>query len=177
MIEKLALVGLSSVALYFLFKSNFAKASVDNALISTGVAEKTEVIAVSSDIIAIANKNPLNIRESSDNWQGLDYPRASKGFFRFKEIYWCYRAAARIILGAYAKRGVKTLEKIIYTWAPPEDNNETQKYIDFVVKKSGLSRSTIIDKTNINKMLYAMTIIESGKAESFGDIDKGVALA
>ena len=165
-----------SVALYFLLRSNAAKAAVDNVAISTGLTEKTENISMSDDTIAARNNNPVNIRVSSDNWVGLANPRSKQGFFNFTDVRYCYRASAIIILKSYAARGVRTLSQVITTWAPPSEN-KTEKYIDFVVSKSGLSRDAIITKSNISKLLYGMTIIESGKAQPLSVIESGVALA
>lgn len=34
-----------------------------------------------------------------------------------------------------------TLRELIYTWAPPTDKNNTEKYLEHVVKNSGLEES------------------------------------
>jgi len=164
------------VAVIMLMRSNIAKAAVDNVKISTGLTEKTENISMSDDTIAARNNNPVNIRVSSDNWVGLANPRSKQGFFNFTDVRYCYRASAIIILKSYAARGVRTLSQVITTWAPPSEN-KTEKYIDFVVSKSGLSRDAVINKSNIAKLLYGMTIIESGKAQPMNVIESGVALA
>jgi hypothetical protein len=41
-------------------------------------------VSSSNQTIAVRNNNPLNIRETSDNWQGLSSPRASKGWARMQ---------------------------------------------------------------------------------------------
>lgn len=173
--NKLIFAAALSIGLFFLFRSNFAKAAVDNTLISIGV-ENTENVSMSNKTIAERNNNPTNIRESSDNWEGLANPRAKQGFFNFTSPVYAFRATAKIILGAYAKRGAVTLGQVISVWAPPSDGNKTDDYIQFVSKKSGVSITEKITKSNIAKIIYAMAIIESGKAWSMADVEKGVSL-
>lgn len=130
----------------------------------------------SSGVIAIDNNNPLNIRETGDDWDGLGNPRSKKGFFNFSAPKWGFRAAAKIILITYPTRyGIETLGNIISRWAPPSEN-ATSDYISYVVKRTGLSAADRVDKTNIVDVLAAMARLESGKEWARGDIVAGVDL-
>lgn len=125
--------------------------------------------------IAVRQNNPLNIRTTNDAWQGLADPRSANGFFNFVSPEYGFRAARVIILNSYKKAGVTALAPIISRWAPPVEN-DTQNYIAFVVKKSGLKESTTITKDNIAKLLYAMAIIESGKTYGMDVIERSLSL-
>jgi hypothetical protein len=132
-------------------------------------------VSSSNQTIAVRNNNPLNIRETSDNWQGLSSPRASKGFFNFTAPEYGFRAARVIIMGAYANRGVRSVSQIISTWAPKSENN-TQAYIAFVEKDSGLRGNTLITKNNIRPLLVSMAKMESGKYWPSEIIDRSFQL-
>ena len=134
-----------------------------------------ETSGASSNVIAIANNNPLNIRESEDNWHGLANPRAKKGFFNFTSPEYGIRAAKIIILNAYKKRGIDTVQKIIETWAPPSEN-ATSGYIRFVERESGLRAGTVINANNIRGLINAMARMESGKYWPAAVIDRGLSL-
>lgn len=134
-----------------------------------------QVTSASNNTIALANNNPLNIRETSDDWVGLANPRAKKGFFNFVAPEYGIRAGKKIILGAYAKRGLNTVQKIISAWAPPSENN-TGAYISFVERDSGLRASTVINAGNIRGLLVAMARMESGKYWPSEVIDRGMTL-
>lgn len=48
-------------------------------------------------------------------------------------------------LELFAERGY-TLEKLIYTWAPPSDNNPTAAYLATVCREIGLPPETLVSK-------------------------------
>lgn len=165
------------ILLAALFFSGRARAE-DNAMPENKIDNKNhdERALGSSGVIAIDNNNPLNIRETVDEWDGLGNPRAKKGFFNFSAPKWGFRAAAKIILITYpARYGIETLGDIIRRWAPPSEN-ATSDYISYVVKRTGLSAADRVDKTNIVDVLAAMARLESGKEWSRGDIVAGVDL-
>ncbi len=168
----LAAMGLVGGLLYA-YKTDTAL--VDNALIATGIAADNSNTSSSDETIAARNNNPLNIRATSDKWQGLATPPTRDGFFNFISVEYCYRAAKIIILSSYASRGIVTLSEVISSWAPSFENN-TGNYIYFVSNKSGIAKNERITQNNIAKLLYAMTIIESGHAQSMSVIEKGLNL-
>lgn len=111
------------------------------------------------------NLNPLNIRRG-DNWQGLAECQSDKEFCVFSHPSYGFRAACKI-LQKYAQRGVVTIAGIISHWAPPTENN-TDAYIAAVCKRMGACPDDKVwphDKTMTCRLLYAMSIVESGAWE------------
>ena len=123
------------------------------------------------DTLAFRNRNPLNMRYSrNQTWEGQI--GESGGFVKFKEFYYGYRAAV-IVLRNYKKRGIRSIYKIISTWAPPNEN-DTGAYIktvvDFMKGRWGTEPREYDAKTLINlcdreevvNFLMAMTKVEMG---------------
>lgn len=114
----------------------------------------------------ILNNNPLNIRKSKDRFIGEVLPSRDKEFKEFETIYHGYRAAF-VILKNYIKMGYNTIEKIISRWAPPEDGNDTRKYINHICVALDKSPTEIIPKEKnwytLQLMVYTMACVESGR--------------
>lgn len=118
------------------------------------------------DLIAQArgerNNNLLNIRHSKDKFQGerpIQTDPAFKQFIRNEDGY----RAAFVIMGTYLKRGLNTIEKIIDEWAPPEDRNNTERYIKNVSTRSGILRNKIL--TNNSGAEYIRIVIAMAYSE------------
>lgn len=127
----------------------------------------------------IRNNNPLNIRKGN-NWQGERHPQTDPAFEEFRSLELGLRAGF-IILRNYikARPPVNTIAKIITRWAPPSENN-TQRYIQVVSKRSGIAPDTIIkfeQKNLLCRMVQAMCWQECGVEISFGKIENAYALA
>jgi hypothetical protein len=121
--------------------------------------------------LAYRNKNPLNIRYSSKvKWQGqLDN---IQGFVRFSGFSYGYRAAVKI-LRSYHLRGIRSIGKIIETWAPQTENNTaayTKSVLSYlngvfaVEQKEYCARTQINlrDREEVVNLLMAMTRVETG---------------
>ena len=80
----------------------------------------------------IRNCNPANIRKGS-NWKGLRAKQTDKAFCQFTEMKWGVRALLCLLRTYVQKYGLKSVAQIIRRWAPPQDHNNTDAYIDFVV--------------------------------------------
>ena len=107
----------------------------------------------------IANNNPLNI-EYGDNWQGLT---GSDGrFATFESVFYGIRAAGRILKNYRDKYGLKTVTGIVNRWAPPSDNNPTQKYIDFVANNAGVNADAPLSMADYPRVVAAMIHFENG---------------
>ena len=116
----------------------------------------------------VRNNNPLNIRKGN-NWQGERQHQADTAFEEFSGMVWGLRAGFRIIKN-YMQRAPKcdTLQKIITRWAPPMEN-DTQAYIDFVSKKTGIRSDMKLDfreSTKIVAIVTAMCQMESNYTPS-----------
>ena len=130
----------------------------------------------------IRNCNPLNIRISSEKWQGLRQRQTDKSFFQFESMAYGYRAAIKT-MQTYIKNSYDTdkdgkaneLEDIIKRWAP-EKENQTESYISTVCKISGIARNKVIkknDKSTIIAIIGAMSFVENGVKANYNDIEKG----
>ncbi len=131
-----------------------------------------------STITSVSHNNPGNIRnDGNDDWQGaLDTDRE---FVQFDELKMGVRASVKVLQSYKNKHNVDTIEKLIGRWAP-ESENDTDGYIDFVAKKSGIKRDTVIDLSNpdvLRKVLPAMYKFE-GWPEGFPskDLQEGISL-
>jgi len=130
---------------------------------------------------AIRNNNPGNIRPNKKiKWVGEIGQEG--GYIIFIDIEHGIRAMA-IDLKNKINRGLNTLAKYIPVYAPAADNNNTQVYIDRVVKLTGIASSTILgaDNNTLFKLIKAHINVEAGNknAQLITDdmISAGIALA
>ncbi len=92
-------------------------------------------IAIQTTARGITNNNPGNIR-IGQNWNGQI---GSDGqFVIFKSPEYGIRALGKIIKTYQIKYHLYTISQMISKWSPPNENN-TQKYINFVAKKLNVS--------------------------------------
>lgn len=105
------------------------------------------------------NNNPTNIRKSGDKWQGLSDKQTDLAFFQFKDVKWGIRAAGKILRNYRAKYGLNTIYQIIGRWAPPSDNNPTDKYAKFVADFCGVGVNDDYDVFNDDKLVVLIDAI------------------
>lgn len=74
------------------------------------------------------NNNPGNLNFAGQAGASLERPGGR--FARFETAFDGLRALARQLM-LYAGRGINSVEKIISTWAPASDNNNTTAYRDY----------------------------------------------
>lgn len=116
------------------------------------------------------NKNPLNIRKSKDKFTGETDIQNDKEFKQFKSYVYGYRAALIIILKTYRIRyGIKTVKGIINRWAPPKEN-DTEKYIEFVSYRSGISPDKELKTEDYPLIIEAMAKMEGVKTPNRAEI-------
>lgn len=111
----------------------------------------------------LRNHNPLNIRKSSDKWQGKADEQPDKSFVTFISNEYGYRAAFKT-LRTYMQRGKYTINDIIKTWAPPTENNTTS-YIKQVSSLSGIKEHVNVtwkDEETMVALVHSMAIVENG---------------
>lgn len=117
----------------------------------------------------IRNNNPLNIRKGA-GWQGMADVQTDASFVVFRSMVWGLRAAHKLLrnyITGYEGKSVPfdTLEKIIRRWAPPSEN-ATQRYIDYVSKRTGLhpnQRVHFLDRKMMCDIVSAMAFVECGQ--------------
>jgi len=121
----------------------------------------------------IRYNNPGNIRKG-DSWLGsVDNPNS--GFVAFKDLAHGLRALF-IVLKAKISNGKNTIEKIIASYAPPNENN-TENYIKNVSQWTGIDRTAIIDdNTKLKQLVKAITRQEHSVTLSDSEIEEGFKL-
>lgn len=126
----------------------------------------------------IRNNNPLNIRVGNV-WLGEVKNPTDPLFEQFNSMEYGLRAGF-VLLRRYIRHYKRqTIEDIISSWAPSNENN-TKAYIDTVVKVSGIPSNRILhysDKESMCKLVDAMCFVENGKHVSMEKITKGYDLA
>ena len=116
----------------------------------------------------IRNNNPLNIRRSKSQWTGLVVNPTDKAYCQFKNMYYGWRAAFKLLIDNYYYRHRKrTIRQIICRWAPPEDNNDTDKYAAAVGKFAGTDPDKELPDPHADtglwlEIAYAMFKVENG---------------
>ncbi len=93
--------------------------------------------AIGESVRGIRNKNPGNLRANQFRGsQGVD----GSGYAIFDTMQNGVRGSARQLV-LYFSRGINTVEKIISTWAPSNENN-TAAYVAAVAKYVGVNART-----------------------------------
>lgn len=122
--------------------------------------------------------NPLNIRHNRNNrWQGVYETQDDPDFVHFATMPFGIRAGF-VILKNYMTKGLVTPEAIINRWAPPHENS-TETYINYVCKRSGLTRKHVLHFDNENEMVAlveAMIKMETGWTVALMVIRQGYAM-
>jgi hypothetical protein len=109
------------------------------------------------------NKNPMNIKDSSINWDGETGENLDTTFEEFENYSDGIRAGAKLLVNYQAIYGLNTIEGIINRYAPPSDNNPTNDYVQYVAGKVGVSSNQVIDvKTHLVEMVKAIIAFEIG---------------
>ena len=127
----------------------------------------------------IRNDNPLNIRHGKSQWVGVREKQTDKQFVQFTERVYGYRAAF-VLLRNYIGKGKDTIGKIIAKWAPSSDGNNTQSYINYVSKSTGINASHALrfeDKNDLVEVVRSMAHMESGIVEDRKLIEESYDLA
>ncbi len=126
----------------------------------------------------IRNCNPGNIRLSLSRFQGEVVPSQDSQFKQFESAAWGYRAMFLVIHNYNKLYGINTLRRIIARWAP-ECENDTQRYIQVVAKRLGISVDGHInsrDGEQMRSLVWSMSKIENGVDPDIDEVSEGWAL-
>lgn len=127
----------------------------------------------------LRNHNPLNIRHSGEEWQGMALQQTDKEFVQFVSNAYGYRAAFVTLRTYQLKHGLRTIAGMISRWAPSKENN-TAAYIRIVASRTGLDKDAHLPYTNkelMVKMAMAMTMAENGIQAIKSEVEEGYRLA
>ena len=84
------------------------------------------------------NNNPLNIRRSKDQWQGLADVQNDKAFCQFRAMKYGWRAAFMLLCRKYYYTyRLVSIRQIISRWAPATEN-DTCNYTEWVAAQVGI---------------------------------------
>ena len=121
------------------------------------------------------NNNLLNIRISTDKFQGEVQPSGDKEFKQFETAAYGYRAAFRILRTYINSYGLNTIRKIISRFAPANENH-TENYIRVVSERSGIPADDPVYADNREMMVRivaAMSFVENGREAEMSDVIRG----
>ena len=130
----------------------------------------------------IRNNNPLNIRRSKDQWQGLDAKQSDPSFFKFESMTMGWRAAFIILTKTYYhKYRLFTIRKIIKRWAPSNEN-DADAYIKKVSDLTGIDPDEPLGIPSLYPSRWmavglAMAIVEGGRQPDVFPMVQGWTLA
>lgn len=135
-------------------------------------------MAVAAQPRGLRNNNPLNIRHSTNKWQGLAESQTDSEFCQFRNVFWGIRAAFVIIKTYITKYKCNTPGTIISRWAPSNEN-DTEAYILAVTKKAVLDRGERLafsDKNKLCRLLWGMAFVENGQEVPFNYFERAYAM-
>lgn len=102
------------------------------------------------------NNNPGNLNFAGQ--AGAELERPGGRFARFETPFDGLRALSRQLV-LYAGRGINSVEKIISTWAPASDNNNTAAYIQAVSQRLGVNPQAALNINDPQTMSALMSSI------------------
>lgn len=120
------------------------------------------------------NNNPGNLRISNEKWDGEIIPSSDPEFKQFQTIAYGYRALLKLLYN-YIAGGHNTINKIIYRWSPPNEN-DTEGYIANVERKTNINRNTVLDNNDQNaltKIGAAISELENGVLADMDNVNAG----
>tara|TARA_B100002049_G_C16067014_1_gene370963 strand:- start:640 stop:1089 length:450 start_codon:yes stop_codon:yes gene_type:complete len=125
----------------------------------------------------VRNNNPLNIRHvASNKWQGAAGDDGE--FVIFESPEYGFRAAYKLLKNYEANYGINTLSEIVERWAPAEDNNHTEAYINYLAEKLDKWTFTPVFESELPQLLFYMAEFEGAKgAFNMAQVEKGISLA
>jgi len=167
---------LLALALVLLWLNSRKQAARSGGLSWNQLTGMTDTMA-SGKKRGIRNNNPLNIEYSKRNkWRGQV---GSDGrFCIFDDDKWGFRAATRV-LRSYQRRGINTIQSIVHTFAPSNEN-ESDHYANLVAQWTGYGKHDLLDVRNDDTaaaLIKAMARMEVGYRYTTNEVMEGVKLA
>lgn len=120
--------------------------------------------------LSVRNNNPLNMRPvgASGGFQTFGTPQEGIDAAT-RDLTVKISGQSPAMKARFGENYAPNLSNLITTWAPPSEN-DTQNYIDFVARKTGIDPNQVLTTADIPKLLPAMAEMEGGKGAlaSFG---------
>jgi len=131
---------------------------------------------------SVRNNNPGNMEQSANPWVGKVSVPSDSRFEQFETPALGVRAMTKNLY-SYQNRGLSTVNDMIYTWAPPSEN-DSGGYASRVAAAMGVDPNTPVDLQSnpelMNKMINQMIIEEGGPEASnyfSSHVSSGIAMA
>ena len=121
------------------------------------------------------NNNLLNIRISTDKFQGEVQPSQDKDFKQFETAAYGYRAAFKVLRTYINNYKCDTIRKIISRFAPANENH-TENYIRVVSERSGIPADDPVyadSREMMIRIVAAMSFVENGVEAKMSDVIQG----
>lgn len=118
--------------------------------------------------------NPMNIRaNSANNWKGKTTENGA-AFESFDTIHNGIRAGIKTLKTYFEKHGLTTVREIITRFAPPEDSNDTEDYINFVAIRMGATPDLKFEpsKEEFYTLVNAIAYMENNYNIKYSDYEK-----
>lgn len=107
----------------------------------------------------IKNNNPGNI-EAKGNWKDWGGAIDNDGrFIVFNSPEYGIRAMGKILKNYNKKYKLETIDDVINRWAPPQDDNNTNQYINNVSKWTGIAKDEKLNFDDPNTLYKLITSI------------------
>ena len=130
--------------------------------------------------LGVRLNNPGNLRYNDrDKWQGLADPSQESGFFNFLTPVDGLRAMAITLIAYQDRMGLRTINSILNTYAPPADHNDTNRYASSVSSATGFGLDEPLDLHTIQHLkplMQAMVRVEIGPDHPFTESQFDAAL-
>ena len=130
-----------------------------------------------SGVVSIDNYNPGNIINTGINWDGEITSPYDK-FEKFLTPELGFKALANNLKARVSKSN-GTLREVMMAWAPPNEN-DTEAYIAFICKSTGLNPDSKIQTTDFANLAKAISWYEGDNKVGYYSnemIDRGMAMA
>ncbi|HGG0599413.1 TPA: lytic transglycosylase [Enterobacter roggenkampii] len=144
----------NSVAEWIKDKTGWDPRSVGQTIRSIGEDEPDQIGQAAKR--GERNNNPGNLNFAGQ--AGAELERPGGRFARFETAFDGLRALSRQLM-LYAGRGINSVEKIISTWAPASDNNNTAAYIQAVSQRLGVNPQAALNINDPQTMSALMSSI------------------
>ena len=123
----------------------------------------------------ISTNNINNIRPLAKGESWFGQVDIENNLCVFSEPKYATRAFYRLMRTYRKYYGANTIQEIFYRYAPPEDGNDTEAYIELVCDKTGIARDHEFEPTkeNLIAICKASALMENGH-EAYAGIDEKI---
>jgi hypothetical protein len=115
------------------------------------------------------------MKSSGEPFEGEIRPSRDRRFAQFETMEHGYRAMFVLLRNYRTKYGCNTVRKVIGRWAP-KGENDTEGYVRFVSRKTGLGPDAVFDcgdKGTMMGIVRAIAEMENGTKPDTAEMERG----